>query len=140
MQQPSGQSRRSSRRSRARSLPRPRRSARRQAAGPARWRPPRPRFAPALGAEGKKGARKADGKIVFFQDSGKFNYRYSTLGFVDAANLDDGALWPVSYALQKWTAVVERKGRRAGEGCGLVTAAATAARGAALLTARTTPL
>ena len=52
----------------------------------------------------------ADGKIVvFFQDSGKFNYRYSTLGFQDAANLDDGDLWPVSYALQKWSAVVERK-------------------------------
>jgi len=52
----------------------------------------------------------ADGKVVvFFQDSGKFNYRYSTLGFQDAANLDDGDLWPVSYALQKWSAVVERK-------------------------------
>ena len=52
----------------------------------------------------------ADGKIVvFFQDSGKFNYRYSTLGFQDAANLDDGDLWPVSYALQKWSAVVEKK-------------------------------
>ena len=52
----------------------------------------------------------ADGKVVvFFQDSGKFKYRYSTLGFQDAANLDDGDLWPVSYALQKWSAVVERK-------------------------------
>jgi uncharacterized protein YdhG (YjbR/CyaY superfamily) len=52
----------------------------------------------------------ADGKIVvFFQDSGKFNYRYSTLGFQDAANLDDGDLWPVSYALQQWSAVVEKK-------------------------------
>jgi uncharacterized protein YdhG (YjbR/CyaY superfamily) len=52
----------------------------------------------------------ADGKVVvFFQDSGKFNYRYSTLGFQDAANLDDGDLWPVSYALQKWTAAVEKK-------------------------------
>src|SRR6266496_2399977 len=52
----------------------------------------------------------ADGKVVvFFQDSGKFNYRYSTLGFQDAANLDDGDLWPVSYALQKWSGVVEKK-------------------------------
>jgi uncharacterized protein YdhG (YjbR/CyaY superfamily) len=52
----------------------------------------------------------ADGKVVvFFQDSGKFNYRYSTLGFQDAANLDDGDLWPVSYALQKWSAAVEKK-------------------------------
>ena len=52
----------------------------------------------------------ADGKIVvFFQDSGKFNYRYSTLGFQDTANLDDGDLWPVSYALQKWSPAVEEK-------------------------------
>jgi uncharacterized protein YdhG (YjbR/CyaY superfamily) len=52
----------------------------------------------------------ADGKIVlFFQDAGKFNYRYSTLGFQDAANLDDGDLWPVSYALKKWSPGVEKK-------------------------------
>jgi len=52
----------------------------------------------------------ADGKIVvFFQDSGKFNYRYSTLGFQDPANLDDGDLWPVSYALQQWSPTVEKK-------------------------------
>jgi uncharacterized protein YdhG (YjbR/CyaY superfamily) len=50
-----------------------------------------------------------DKVVVFFQDSGKFNYRYSTLGFQEAANLDDGDLWPVSYALQKWSAVVEKK-------------------------------
>ena len=52
----------------------------------------------------------ADGKVVvFFQDSGKFNYRYSTLGFQDAANLDDGDLWPVSYALRAWSPAVEKK-------------------------------
>ena len=51
-----------------------------------------------------------DGKIVvFFQDAGKFNYRYSTLGFQDAANLDDGDVWPVSYALNKWSPAVENK-------------------------------
>ncbi|MCZ7375843.1 iron chaperone [Micromonospora sp. WMMC250] len=51
-----------------------------------------------------------DGKIVvFFQDSGKFNYRYSTLGFQDAANLDDGDLWPVAYALKNWSPEVEKK-------------------------------
>ena len=51
----------------------------------------------------------ADGKIVvFFQDAGKFNYRYSTLGFQDAANLDDGDMWPASYALKKWSPVVEK--------------------------------
>jgi uncharacterized protein YdhG (YjbR/CyaY superfamily) len=52
----------------------------------------------------------ADGKVVvFFQDSGKFKYRYSTLGFQEAANLDEGDLWPVSYALQQWTPAVEKK-------------------------------
>src|SRR6476660_5589703 len=52
----------------------------------------------------------ADGKVVvFFQDAGKFNYRYSTLGFQDAAHLDDGDLWPVSYALRKWSPSVEKK-------------------------------
>jgi uncharacterized protein YdhG (YjbR/CyaY superfamily) len=52
----------------------------------------------------------ADGKIVvFFQDAGKFNYRYATLGFQDTANLDDGDLWPVAYALQKWSPTVEKK-------------------------------
>ena len=52
----------------------------------------------------------ADGKVVvFFQDAGKFKYRYSTLGFQDAANLDDGDLWPVSYALRKWSPEVEKK-------------------------------
>ena len=52
----------------------------------------------------------ADGKVVvFFQDAGKFSYRYSTLGFQDAARLDDGDVWPVSYALLKWSPVVEKK-------------------------------
>ena len=51
----------------------------------------------------------ADGKIVvFFQDSGKFSYRYSTLGFQDTANLDDGDMWPVSYALMSWSPAVEK--------------------------------
>ena len=47
--------------------------------------------------------------VVFFQDSGKFKYRYSTLGFQDVANLDDGAMWPVSYALMEWTPEVEKR-------------------------------
>ena len=52
----------------------------------------------------------AEGKVVlFFQDSGKFNYRYSTLGFQDTAHLDDGDLWPVSYALREWTPAVEKQ-------------------------------
>jgi len=52
----------------------------------------------------------ADGKVVvFFQNAGKFNYRYSTLGFQDAANLDDDDMWAVTYALLKWSPVVEKK-------------------------------
>jgi uncharacterized protein YdhG (YjbR/CyaY superfamily) len=52
----------------------------------------------------------ADGKIVFcFKNAGKFNTRYSTLEFQDAAHLDDGDVWPVSFALQQWTPAVERK-------------------------------
>jgi uncharacterized protein YdhG (YjbR/CyaY superfamily) len=52
----------------------------------------------------------ADGKVVvFFQDSGKFGYRYSTLGFQDAAHLDDGDLWAVSYAVARWSPAVESK-------------------------------
>jgi len=51
-----------------------------------------------------------DGKVVvFFQDSGKFKYKYSTLGFQDSANLDDGDMWPTSYALMKWSPTVEKK-------------------------------
>lgn len=51
-----------------------------------------------------------EGKVVvFFQNAGKFNYRYSTLGFQDAAKLDKGDLWPVAYALVNWSPVVEKK-------------------------------
>jgi uncharacterized protein YdhG (YjbR/CyaY superfamily) len=52
----------------------------------------------------------ADGKVVvFFQDAGKFKYRYSTLGFQDTAALDDGDMWPASYALLRWSPAVEEK-------------------------------
>ncbi|HAM27332.1 MAG TPA: hypothetical protein DCP11_11720, partial [Microbacteriaceae bacterium] len=52
----------------------------------------------------------ADGKIVFcFKNAGKFNTRYSTLEFQDPAHLDDGEIWPVSYALQKWSPAVEKQ-------------------------------
>ena len=52
----------------------------------------------------------ADGNVViFFQNAGKFSYRYSTLGFQEAANLDDGDIWPVSYALTKWSPAAEKK-------------------------------
>lgn len=52
----------------------------------------------------------ADGKVVVcFKNAGKFNTRYSTLEFQDAAHLDDGEIWPVSYALEKWSPMVEKK-------------------------------
>jgi uncharacterized protein YdhG (YjbR/CyaY superfamily) len=52
----------------------------------------------------------ADGKVVVsFKNAGKFSQRYSTLEFQDSAHLDDGDMWPVSYALKTWTAAVEKK-------------------------------
>jgi uncharacterized protein YdhG (YjbR/CyaY superfamily) len=52
----------------------------------------------------------ADGKIVvFFQDAAKFKARYATFGFNDVANLDDGDLWPTSFALKQWSPTVEKR-------------------------------
>jgi len=51
-----------------------------------------------------------DGKVVcFFQPAQKFKTRYATLGFNDAAALDDGAMWPVAYALTELTAADEAR-------------------------------
>jgi len=51
-----------------------------------------------------------DGKVVcFFQSAQKFNTRYATLGFSDKANLDEGALWPVAFALKELTATEEAR-------------------------------
>jgi len=51
-----------------------------------------------------------DGNVVcFFQSAQKFKTRYATLGFSDTANLDDGAVWPVAFALTKLTAADEAK-------------------------------
>jgi len=51
-----------------------------------------------------------DGKIVcFFQAAQKFKTRYATLGFNDAANLDEGAMWPIAYALTELTAADEAR-------------------------------
>ena len=45
-----------------------------------------------------------DGKVVvFFRDAGKFKERYAMLGFNDSANLDDGSMWPIAFALTKLT-------------------------------------
>jgi uncharacterized protein YdhG (YjbR/CyaY superfamily) len=52
----------------------------------------------------------ADGKaVIYFRDAGKFKERYSNLGFQDLANLDDGDMWPIMFALQKWSPAVEKK-------------------------------
>ena len=51
-----------------------------------------------------------DGHIVcFFQSAEKFKTRYATLGFSDKANLDDGDLWPISFALKELTADTEKQ-------------------------------
>jgi uncharacterized protein YdhG (YjbR/CyaY superfamily) len=51
-----------------------------------------------------------DGKVVcFFQPADKFKARYATFGFNDTANLDEGAMWPTSFALKELTATAEAK-------------------------------
>jgi len=69
--------------------------------------------APALAPKlwyGMPAYTNTDGKIVcFFQCAQKFNTRYAMFGFNDVANLDEGALWPVTFALTKLTATEEAK-------------------------------
>mgnify|MGYP003131419449 CR=1 FL=1 len=71
-----------------------------------------------LKAQGRGGQKKADnlqavteaGKVVcFFQGASKFEARYATLGFNDAATLDDGAMWPTAFAIVEWTPAVEKR-------------------------------
>lgn len=51
-----------------------------------------------------------DGKVVcFFQSASKFNSRYATFGFNDTANLDEGAMWPTSFALKELTSAEEER-------------------------------
>ncbi len=68
--------------------------------------------APALAPQTWYGmpAYAKDGKVVcYFQSAQKFKTRYATFGFSDKANLDDGALWPVAFALQELTAAAEAR-------------------------------
>jgi hypothetical protein len=68
--------------------------------------------APALSATTWYGmpAYTKDGKVVcHFKTAKKFNTRYATLGFSDAANLDEGAMWPVEFALKELTAADEAR-------------------------------
>ena len=54
-------------------------------------------------------ANEAGKVVVYLQDAGKFKSRYSTLGFNDDAALDDGDMWPTSYAITSWSPDVEAK-------------------------------
>jgi len=69
--------------------------------------------APALSAKtwyGMPAYANQDGKIIcFFQTGQKFGSRYATFGFQDAANLDEGAMWPTSFALKGLTATEEKR-------------------------------
>ena len=69
--------------------------------------------APSLQAKtwyGMQAYCNAEGKtVVFFQDSGKFKTRYCTLGFQDAAHLDEGSMWPTSYAVNEITPAIEKQ-------------------------------
>lgn len=59
---------------------------------------------------GMPGFANADGKIVvFMQPAQKFKTRYSTIGFEGPANLDDGDVWPVAFAVPAWTPTVAEK-------------------------------
>jgi uncharacterized protein YdhG (YjbR/CyaY superfamily) len=51
-----------------------------------------------------------EGKVVvFMQPAGKFKTRYSTIGFEDRANLDDGDMWPIGFAVPRWTPAIEAR-------------------------------
>jgi uncharacterized protein YdhG (YjbR/CyaY superfamily) len=54
-------------------------------------------------------ANAAGKVVVFFQDAGKFEARYASLGFNDAATLDDGDMWPTSFAIVSWNDDVETR-------------------------------
>jgi hypothetical protein len=57
-------------------------------------------------AEEKAAARE---RVRYLQNAGKFKVRYQTLGFSDKAKIDDGAMWPIQYALTELTATEEAK-------------------------------
>ena len=68
--------------------------------------------APGLAAKtwyGMPAYSKDDKVVCFFQSAQKFNTRYATLGFSASAKLDEGAMWPVAFALTKLTAVEEAR-------------------------------
>lgn len=58
---------------------------------------------------GQPAYAKGDSVVLFFQAAGKFKTRYSTLGFSDAAALDDGTMWPAAFAITSLTKADELK-------------------------------
>ncbi|HVU62300.1 MAG TPA: hypothetical protein VG899_05165 [Mycobacteriales bacterium] len=71
------------------------------------------KHAPQLSAKtwyGMPAYANADGKaVIYFRDAGKFKERYSNFGFNDTATLDDGDMWPIMFAIQRWSPTVEKK-------------------------------
>jgi uncharacterized protein YdhG (YjbR/CyaY superfamily) len=68
--------------------------------------------APALSPKtwyGMPAYAKGEKVVCFFQSAKKFNSRYATLGFSDEANLDEGAMWPTSFALKELSAAEEAR-------------------------------
>ena len=68
--------------------------------------------APALSPKtwyGMPAYAKGGNVVCFFQSAHKFKARYATLGFSDKANLDDGSMWPVAFALKEMTASDEKR-------------------------------
>ena len=68
--------------------------------------------APALSPKtwyGMPAYAKDDKVVCFFQDAQKFKSRYATLGFSDKANLDDGRMWPTTFALKELTSAEESR-------------------------------
>ncbi|MFJ3958494.1 iron chaperone [Arthrobacter sp. NPDC090010] len=68
-----------------------------------------PELSPKLWYGMQSYANAAGVSVVFFQDAKKFKARYATLGFQATAALDDGPMWPTSYALTAWTPEVEER-------------------------------
>ncbi|MGO4455552.1 iron chaperone [Arthrobacter sp. RAF14] len=68
-----------------------------------------PQLSPKLWYGMQSYADKSGKSVVFFQDAKKFKARYATLGFQEVATLDDGEMWPTSYALTKLTPEVEAR-------------------------------
>jgi hypothetical protein len=68
-----------------------------------------PRSPRCRGRTGMPAYAKDDKVLCYFKPAEKFKTRYATLGFSDKANLDEGAMWPVEFALTSWTGTEEKR-------------------------------